>query len=317
MNRFVITFCCSFMICLSACIRSGDPRTLLSYVPSSSFAVLAVKWQSVMKDQDLKKIAKGADIEKLFADLGVTSEEVTEFVVFGDLQSSTGSTGLIAKGNFDSKNLVNSLKKRGWEEQDLEGKRIYVNPRDGSCLTTFDANLFMFGTQSGVKAVFIARAKPELRFTSNPAYKTLSARFDGKQYPILMMAAFPQASQDMANAALQISSTVMDLAGVGPLGELLNKIGYAKGLSCGISRNNESFPVEVSAIMKDEESAKFVSGALNLLKSLAALAPQNQGSQRDMEAARAIQNMSIDRSREILSIRMTMARRDLFGGVNP
>lgn len=314
MNRFVISVCCAFMLCISACTGPGNPRGLLSYVPSSSFAVLAVKWPSVMKDQDLKRMTKGAEIEKVFDELGVASDDVTEFVVFGDLQSSTGSTSLIAKGNFDSKSVVKSLKQRGWEEQDFDGKRLYVNPHDGSCLTTFDTNLFMLGTQSSVEAVFTARAKPELRFTANPAYKTLATRFEGKRYPILMVAAFPQASQDMANAALQISSTVMDLAGWGPLGDLLNKIGYAKGLSCGISRANDSFPVEVSAVMKDEDSAKFVAGTLGLLKSLGSLAPPNSNSRRDLEAARTLKSLSIERSGEVVSIRMLMpktALRDL------
>jgi hypothetical protein len=311
MNRFVISISCAFMLCMSACTGSGNPRTLLSYVPASSFAVLAVKWQSVMKDQDLKRVAKGVEIEAVFADLGVATDDVTEFVVFGDLQSSTGNTGLIAKGNFDSKSVVKFLKQRGWEEQNLEGKHIYVNPHDGLCLTIFDTNMFMVGTRSGVEAVFTARAEPERRFTSNPAYKTLAARFEGKRYPILMIAAFPQASQDMANAALQLSSTVMDLAGWGQLGELLNKIGYAKGLSCGVSRENDSFPVEVSAVMKDEDSAKFVAGALNLLKNLAALAPANTNSQRDIEAARSLKSMSIERSREVISMSMLMPRASL------
>lgn len=316
MNRLAIASCFTLIIGLSACTRSTDTRSLLGYVPSNSIAVLAVKWQGVAKDQDLKKMVKGREIEKVFADVGVTSEEVTEFVVFGDLSSSTGSTGLLVKGSFNSKELANSVKKRGWEEQDLEGKRIYVNPRDGSCLTVLDSKLFMLGTQSGVKAVFEARLKPELRFTSNPAYKTLSARFEGKRYPILMIAAFPQASQDMANAALQISTTVMDLAGWGPLGELLNKIGYAKGLSCGISRENDSFPIEVSAVMKDEDSAKFVAGALNLLKNLAALAPRNTNSPRDVEAAESLKSLTIDRSREVISMKMKMPRAAL-SEINP
>jgi len=308
LNRLAIFVCCALMLQLSACTRSSDRSALLTYVPASSFAVLAVKWHSVMKDQELKRMVKGNEIEKLFEEIGVTSDEVTEFVVFGDLQSSAGSTGLIAKGSFNSKDIVNSLKKRGWEEQDLEGKRIYVNPRDGSCLTTFDAKSFMLGTQSGVRATFAARAEPKLGFISNPAYKTLSVRFERKQYPILMIAALPQASQDMASAALKISSTVMDLAGWGPLGELLNKIGYAKGLSCGISRANDSFPVEVSAVMKDEDSAKFVAGALGLLKSLGGLAPPNSNSRRDIEAARTLKSLSIERSGEVVSMRMLMPK---------
>lgn len=113
-----------------------------------------------------------------------------------------------------------------------------------------------------------AKTRPQNRFTSNPVYKVLSSQFGGKQYPILMMVALPQASQDMANAAVQLTSTAMNLAGVGPLGDLLDNLAYAQGLGCAISHKDQLFPVVVSAVMKDEESANLVSGTLVLLKNL-------------------------------------------------
>jgi hypothetical protein len=308
MNRFVIFICIAFVLCPAACINSSNRGTVLSYVPSSSFAVLRVNWQDVIKDQDLKRIARGAEIEKVFSDLGVATEKATEVVVLGNFEGPGAAGGLITKGNFETREITNSLKQRGWEEKTLAGKQAYVNPRDGSCLTTFDSNLLLFGTESGVKEVVSARTDPELRFTSQPIYKSLLARFEGRRYPILMMIALPQSSQDMANAALQISSTIMDLAGVGPLGELLNRIGYAKGLSCGISRDNDSFPVELAAGMKDEDSAKFVAGTLKLFKKLGAMAPRSSNSQRDIEAARALSSISIERSRDVVSIRLLMPR---------
>lgn len=317
MRVVFFTVLCLTTLCLASCTRSSSQDSLLSFVPSSSYAVLAVHWPTVVKDADLRKMTKGAEIEKLFNGLGIGSETVTDFAVFGDLQNSTkGSGGLIVKGTFDSEVMVKELMSRGWGEQNLDGQEVYVNPVEGFYLTTFDSTLFVLGTPTGVRAVIGASENPEMRFTSNHAYETLSSRFEGKEYPIVMVA-FPQASQDMANAALQISSTVMDIAGVGPLGELLNKIGYAKGLGCAISRKNDSFPVEVSAVMKDEDSAQFLSGALNLMKTVAAMAPRNGASREAVDAGRALQDMSIARTGEVISIQMTMARRDLFGGINP
>jgi hypothetical protein len=306
-----------FVLALASCSGSNSQRYLLSYVPSSSYAVLAVNWKAVSKDPDLKRISKGAEVEKLFGQLGIDESTVNEFAVFGEPGgSSQASAGLIAKGTFNSSAIVKNLLSRGWREQDLEGRRVYVNPADGSWLTTFDKNLFVLGTQLVVSEAIGARAKPQQRFTSNPAYKTLSAHFEAKQYPIVMMVAFPQGSQDMANAAMQISSTVLDLAGVGPLGELLSKIGYAKGLGCAISRRGDEFPVAVSAVMKDEESAKFVSGALNLLRGLGGMVSKNYA-QSDPDTTRAIQTMSVERNREVISVKMTMSRRDVMGGLKP
>lgn len=306
-----------FILFLTACSGSNSQGALLNYVPSSSYAVLAVNWKVVSMDVDLKRISKGADIARLFGQIGVAEGTVSEFAVFGEPGASAqASAGVIVRGTFASNDIVKGLPDRGWRQQDFEGQRIYVNPKDGSWLTTFDKNLFVVGTQSGVSEVIEAREKSAQRFTSSPAYKTLSAHFEAKQYPIVMMVAFPQASQDMANAAIQISSTVMDLAGVGPLGELLSKIGYARGLGCAISHKGDEFPVAVSAVMKDEESAKFVSGAVNLIRSVGGMVSKNYA-QSDPDASRAIQTMSVERNREVVSIKMTMSRRDLMGGAIP
>jgi hypothetical protein len=59
----------------------------MGYVPSSSYAVLAVNWKTVRMDPDLKRICKGAEVEKLFAQLGIDEGTVTEFAVFWRSQS--------------------------------------------------------------------------------------------------------------------------------------------------------------------------------------------------------------------------------------
>jgi len=306
-----------FTLFLAACSGSNGQRALFKYVPSSSYAVLAVNWKTVSKDPDLKRISKGADVERLFAQLGVDGATVTEFAVFGEpAESAQASRGLIAMGAFNSSDIVKGLQDRGWAERDFEGRRVYTNPADDSWLTVFEKNVFIVGTQAGVNNAIRAGKKPENRFASNPEYKILTSHFETRQYPIVMMVAFPPASQDMANAAIQISSTVMDLAGAGPLGELFNKIGYARGLGCAISRKGNEFPVAVSAVMKDEESAKLVSGTLNLLRTVGGMVSKNYA-QSDPESASAIRTMVVDKNGEVVSIKMTMSRRTLMGGTNP
>jgi len=310
--KVLLSFACCFLLsCLASCSGSGSQRTLLGYVPSSSYAVLAVNWKTVSRDPDLKRICKGAEIEKLFAELGL-GETVTEFAVYGDPGGlAQASNGIVVKGSFNANETVKELKRRGWTEQGVEGRRIYVNPKDASWLTPFDRNVFVLGTESAVRDAIGASGRSESRFTSRAAYKVLSSHFVEKQHPILMMVVLPQASQDLANVAVQLTSTAMDLAGVGPLGDLLSKIGTPQGLACGISHRDELFPVAVSAVMKDEESAKLVSGALNLLKSLGGMASHNYANQTNDDATRAIRTMSIDRNREVVFIKMAMSRRDL------
>jgi hypothetical protein len=84
--------------------------------------VLAINWKTVSKDPDLKRISKGAEIEKVFAQLGLDSDTVTEFAVYGG-PGAQASSGFIVKGSFDSNGIVSELTKRGWNEKDFEGKR--------------------------------------------------------------------------------------------------------------------------------------------------------------------------------------------------
>jgi hypothetical protein len=130
-----------------------------------------------------------------------------------------------------------------------------------------------------------------------------------------MLLVMPQEVQDMANAALKFSSSVMDLAGVGALGVLLEKIGMVNGAGCNISRSGSSFPVEMVVMLKDESTAGLISGSLNLLKHFAA-APTGNMSPADAEANRSFQSMSITRNHEVLSIKMTMSERELLEGMS-
>ena len=131
---------CGLLIsCLAACSGSNNQRALLGYVPSSSYAVLAVNWKAVSKHPDLKRICKGAEIEKLFAQLGLAEETVSEFAVYGDPRAAAESSkGLIAKGSFDTSELVEQLLKAGWTEPELERRRVYVNLKDASWLMMLD-----------------------------------------------------------------------------------------------------------------------------------------------------------------------------------
>ena len=84
-----------------------------------------------------------------------------------------------------------------------------------------------------------------------------------------MMIAFPQHVQDAAKAALELSSVVMDFAGVGPIGRLMSKIGYSRAIGCSIGHEGESFPVELVAVMKDEDAAALVSGGSHFCRGSA------------------------------------------------
>jgi hypothetical protein len=115
----------------------------------------------------------------------------------------------------------------------------------------------------------------------------------------------------MIDTAMRLSSTVLDIAGTGVLGTLLEKIGTVRGAGCDIARSGDSFPVSLVIMLKDESTALLISGSLNLMKKFAA-APPGDLSPSDASAYKSFQSMSITRNHEVLSIKLVMSAQKLL-----
>lgn len=309
------TLFCLYALCLAACGSSSGDRATVRYVPSDSLIALSINWKIVGRAAELKKLVKGEQIESLLGRLHIGGEEVSELSVFSDGQNApSGSSGIILRGTFDGQEVAARLKGAGWAEQKFGEKRIYANPADGSCLVALGKNLLVLGTRVGVEGSIRAARDPEESFTANPMYERLARHTDGRRHPLSVVVVFPQSAQDVAATALEVSSVVMDFAGLGPLGDLMNKIGYVRAFGCSISRKGEVFPVELHAVMKDETSASLVSGALTLSKGLSAMVPKHNLSQTQSEELQTLQSISVIRDRELLSVKLLMPVDDLSSG---
>lgn len=301
------TLLCLYALCLAACGGSSGDRATVRYMPSDSLIALSINWKAVERDAELKKLVKGEQVESILNRLQIGGEEVSELSVFSDGQNApSGSSGMIVRRTFDGHEVAARLKGAGWAERKSGEKRIYTNPADGSCLVTLGKRLIILGTKVGVEGSIRAARDPEESFTANPMYERLARHTDGRRHPLSVVVAFPQSAQDAAATALEISSVVMDFAGLGPLGDLMNKIGYVRAFRCSISRKGDVFPVELHAVMKDEESARLVSGALTLSKGLSAMAPRYNLSQTQAEELRTLQSLSVTRNGELLSVKLVM-----------
>lgn len=306
-RTFFAALLCLCTFCLAACSGSSSERSSMRFVPADSLIALSVDWRSVGRDAELKKLIKGEEIEGLLNRLKIGGEDVSELVVFSDGQNApAGNGGMIIKGTFDGQEVVARLKGTGWIEQKVGEKRIYTNPSDGSCLTALGKSLLALGTRAGVEGSMKAARDPDESFTAKPLYRRLARQIDGRQYPLSVAVVFPQAAQDAASTALEVSSVVMDFAGVGPLGDLMNKIGYVRAFGCFISRRGDAYPVELHAVMKDEESAKLISGAITLSKGLSTMVPKYNLSQTNAEELRTLQSLSVTRDKEVLSVKVMM-----------
>jgi hypothetical protein len=306
-------------LCLSApwlagCGRSYGRRPLVELIPADALVVLYVNWQAVRGDRDLTALIKGAEFKRILDEVGVNEQTVTRLAVFGDgTAGPSGSTGMLLNGSFNAREVIDAARGRGWARESYEGHEVYVSQGDGTCLAALDSGTLACGTKRGVAGVFNAQSDTKESFASTAPYKRLSKLFKEGGAPVSMILAFPQHLQDAADAALKVGSLMMDFTGVGPLGQLMSKIGYARAIGCTIGREGESFPVELVALMKDEEAATFVSGGLTLLKGIGALAGQSLArSPEEAEALRNFQNMSVSRKAEVLTVGLVMSRRNPF-----
>lgn len=305
---------CLFMPWLAGCGGSYGRHSLVELIPADALVVLSVNWQAVRSDRNLITLIKGAEFNHILDEVGVNEQALAHLAVFGDgTDGPGGSAGMLLNGSFNARAVAESARGRGWSMESFGGHAVYVSQSDGTRLAALDSGTLACGTKKGIAGVLRAESDTEESFTSTTTYKRLSKLFKGGDAPISMTLALPQHLQDAADAALKAASLMMDFTGVGPLGQLMGKIGYARAIGCTIGREGESFPVELVAVMKDEEAAALVSGGLTLLKGIGALANQSPArSPEEAEALHNFRNLSVSRKGEVLTVRLVLSRRNLF-----
>lgn len=299
---------------LTCCVGGqGGPRGLLEFVPATSVVTAAIDWRAVRADAELGRIIPAQSVGELFAALGLAGEEVDELVIFGDGRDArTGSAGVILRGSFDPEEAVERLRGRGWREESRpDGATLYVSPGGDEYCAMLD-DLLVAGSRAGVAATVEHGGDDSL--ASNPVYEKLADRLEDTDAPVLIVVAAPQRVQDMADAGLAISSAALDFARLEMLAGLVRQLGAVRGVGCALAHEGEGFPVEMVAVMRDEETAGLVSGTLNLAQGLVSVAPDPAGSgDARREALSQFGQMSIERAGDVLSIKTVMTEAQLRG----
>jgi len=314
MRNLLYCVLCVFILALAGCRASGGRQALVQLVPADSFAVLSVEWQTVRKDDGLSQLIRGDEVEKVFRALGIDGGAISDFVMFSDGSGADGSNGIILDGKYDAQRVVNNLKASGWREQEYHKYLIYSDASGKNQLAPLKANLLAFGTASGVRRVIDAASGTQKSLVSQPLYRKIASRSGSVGAPIFMAVLLTQDVRDMASAAVQITSTITRLAGMSPLGDLLNEVGVAQGFGCDVSKSGSSLRMEVQVVMKDEGAASFASGSLNIMKRLALAAPSGNMPAPDVRMRESIRTMLIRSERDVLFVQLTMPENGLRGG---
>ena len=268
---------------------------------------MSIDWPSIRADKELRQVINGDQLETILRTLGIDSESVKSVAVFSALEGHALS-GLLLHGSFDPKEIFGGLKKTGWLEDSLAGHQVYSKAVDYVAMPS--AKTIFAGTREGAMAVFRAADNTKESFVSSEGYKKINAVISKNQTPVRAFLFIPQGTLDMADAALKATSVALSLFNFGGVGQLLETVNVARGFGFSLDKSTrEIYPVELCVLMRDEESAVFVSGSLNALKTISELAATDN---RDRESLRAMRQMSIVRKREVLAVKMEIPGAALF-----
>ena len=268
---------------------------------------MTIDWSSLRADAELRRLMKGDEFEALLRHLQVDSESVNTLTIFSSIDGRT-SSGLLLRGSFDRKEIATGLKASGWREESLEGHKVYVKATDYVAMP--ENNTLFAGTRAGAVGVFRAAEDSKESVVASNAYKKVNAALTTKSQPLKAFLLIPQGTLDMADAALTATSFALSLFNLGGVGELLKAVNVARGFGVSVAGGtHEKYPVELCVLMRDEDSARFVSGSLNAMKTISELASSDV---REQESLRALRDMTIVRRQEVLAVKMEIPGRALF-----
>ena len=304
--RFGLSLSIVLVLLLLLCC-TGTESSLIRLVPVESCAMISIDWSSVRTDSELRRVISGDQFEKLLQELGIDSKSVKTVAVFSALDGHAVS-GLLLRGSLDAKQITGTLKNAGWTETSVAGRKAYVKAAD--YVAMLSPGTVFAGTRDGAQGVFRAADNPKESFVSSDAYKKIKAAISTDRTPVTAFLFVPQGTLDMADAALAATSVALSLFNLGGIGQLLQTVNVAKGFGFSLDKSTRSaYPVELCVLMRDEQSAVFVSGSLNALKTLSELAATDN---RDRESLRALHQMSIVRKQEVLAVKMEIPGAALF-----
>jgi hypothetical protein len=304
-------FACSLLLsCFWSCMpgRNYSPTEL---IPADTVIALSADWQEVSKDPQLKKLANTQIIENMLQSFSIAPQSVAKLVLFSNrLNPQNDDIGMILSGSYNIQQVVEQLRAQNFTRQTYKEHKLYYNQSSGRALCVVRGSLLSLGSRDMVESTLSALDSSSKALVRQPVIRRMLESKD-RHSPLEVLLAMPQEVEDMNNVVLHLSSFLMDLAGIGVIGELLNTIGFARALNCSLVRRGNRFAVEMTVAMRDENAASLISGSLNLLKRTSNLIPRQQMSPNDRAAMERFDDLKVTRNEELLSIVMSIPETEL------
>jgi len=284
----------------------------MRFVPQESCAILSVEWPALKANNDFRRLFKAKELEDSLRRLQIKEESIRTIVVFSGVDSEEIS-GLLVRGVFDSQAIAAELKTHAWNEESLDGNKVYVHAAEYIALPS-NHTLFA-GTREAVLRVFRAKRNAPESIVASLSYKKVNSGIStADSKPVKAFLLIPQGTLDMADAALTATSFALSFFNLGGIGQLLKAVNVARGLAFTLDHGKDRYPIELCVLMRDEDAAVFVSGSLNVMKQLSDLAAADV---RDQQAISEFRKMTITRRQDVLAVKMEMPAEALFPPAKP
>ena len=304
--------CLAVLACAPAAAGAAPARTPLGLVPAGGIAVLRLDWSAVRADPLLRSAVKADELEKVFERVGVRGVEVSEAVIFLDLaEPSRAAPAMILRGLRLRPGLA-ALRARGWGGGDFRGYRLHTEGAGDGCVAQLRSGFVVAGTRATVERVIAVETGTTPAVTADEKFRLLSSHAAAGAHPVSLMMMLPQEYSDAADVMVLAASVLLDFAGLGPVGTVLDKVGLARGVGFSFGRAAGGVTVQLFALMRDERAAGLVSGTLTLLKGAASLMKRRAESESDRRARQVFESMNVTRTGAAVSVRLTLPEPEVF-----
>lgn len=296
-----------FILVCAVDVSARQRVSALSFAPANSVGVLKVNWNQVRSNAQLRNIVKGDDFERIINQFGLETSNVSEWVMFADINPSPNTgAGVIITGNFSANSIRETVLTKNWVEEKLAAQTVYVNPADNSYLSPLRNGLVIAGTKAGVEKSLKTISNPRGSIARQQPFASLFSQLGTSFHPIGFAIGIPQDYQAVADIAVKVTAKLLSFTGLGPLGTILEKLGLVRALGFSVTTSKKGYPVQLVAMMNDEITASLASGGLNLLKNLSASIAGMRNTQQNREAIEALKTMLIINKGAMISVSFSM-----------
>jgi hypothetical protein len=304
-----LAVCLFSLACLPAVAVAQRGGGAVALVPQRAVAIAKLNWNLVRSDAQFRSMLNANQLDRALNDLNINGSQISEIVIFSGINTTpSGLVGGIFDGSYDAAAVKASLESRSFRKKNYLGRVLYCNDADGSCTSLLRSGRLLVGTQQAVEGVIDVEANPRSALTLRKPFTTMLRKFVLGRQPISFAMALPLEYQMVAEVGVKVVAALFNFSGLGPLGFVIDKIGLPQAIGFAITRSSSNFPVELTAKMKDEQSAALISGTFNLAQSLnfEMFASRMSAADRDR-----LKNVSVVRQGTVLQLKILLRSEDL------